>query len=272
VNCTLTLLSNKVRTSTVVGNDDEEHNPFRTNIGAVQAVVTSSGLNDAGLFETNLHDERFLPFEGAGAISTWRLELPLDTNTFKRETVTDVVIQMRYTARDGGDQLRNARRSKLKLQQPYIQLSGPALPPQKGRLFSAAHDFGDAWYSFLHQDSTPQTLKLDLTPDQFPEPPLGAPIKIKQVLVLLRLADDVHLQTNEIALSLSAPSKSITGPQNPLSNTEYGGMLHSMFPMSGPFGPTELASGEWSIEVSGGGNKRLDIAKIVDLGLVFLFE
>ena len=30
------------------------------------------------MFETNLRDERFLPFEGAGAISTWKLDLPAD--------------------------------------------------------------------------------------------------------------------------------------------------------------------------------------------------
>jgi hypothetical protein len=29
---------------------------------------------DAGMFELNFRDERYLPFEGAGAISEWRLE------------------------------------------------------------------------------------------------------------------------------------------------------------------------------------------------------
>ncbi|MBA3494224.1 MAG: hypothetical protein H0T87_08970 [Gammaproteobacteria bacterium] len=39
-------------------------------------MVTSSGQDDSGLFETNLRDEPYLPFEGAGVISTWRLEMP----------------------------------------------------------------------------------------------------------------------------------------------------------------------------------------------------
>jgi hypothetical protein len=281
VNCTLTLLSNKVRTSTVVGDDNPNHsNPFRTNIGAVQAIVTSNGLNDTGLFETSLHEERLLPFEGAGVISTWRLELPTDTNTFKRETLTDVVIQMRYTARDAGDQLRNDRRSKLSLP-PYTQLSGPLLPVKKGRLFSAAHDFADAWYAFLHQadDGTPQTLKLDLTPDQFPEPPPENQITINQVLVLLRLSDDLKPEphTKEIELTVASPSKSVTPVKLPLESNEhvYGGMLNATFGVAGP------VSGEWSVEVSGikpntlgarKGTTRLDNAKIADLGLVFIFE
>jgi len=44
--------------------------------GATDVIITSSGTNDSGMFETNLRDERFLPFEGAGAISTWTLTLP----------------------------------------------------------------------------------------------------------------------------------------------------------------------------------------------------
>jgi Tc toxin complex TcA C-terminal TcB-binding domain len=253
-----------VRISTVA---DENDIRFRTNLGAVQTIVTSGGINDTGMFETSLRDERFLPFEGAGAISTWRLELPTDTNAFKRETLTDFVIQMRYTAREGGGAFRDYRRGQLLL---------PPLPPQKGRLFSAAHDFADAWYAFLHQadDSTTQTLTLDLTPDQFPEPPLGASIQIKNVLVLLRLADGVQPKIDGIELTLIGPSKSTTGPQKLLSNTEYGGILHTTF------GLTELISGEWGLEFSkipnklgaANGTARLDRTQIADLGLVFLFE
>ena len=38
----------------------------------LDAIVTSTAQNDAGLFEPTLRDERYLPFEGAGAISTWQ--------------------------------------------------------------------------------------------------------------------------------------------------------------------------------------------------------
>src|SRR5262249_30685123 len=149
----LTLLSSSVRTSP--SGDDKK--ALRTSIGAIQSIVTSTGQNDTCLFEPNPHDERLLWFQGTGLVkSNWRIELPLKTNTFRRETLTDFVFHLRYTARDGGAQFAEDRRSNLKL-------------PQKGRLFSAAHDFADAWYAFLHQgpDASPQTLKLNLTPDQF---------------------------------------------------------------------------------------------------------
>lgn len=39
-------------------------------------IATSNAQNDSGTFELNFRDERYLPFEGAGAISKWRLDLP----------------------------------------------------------------------------------------------------------------------------------------------------------------------------------------------------
>jgi hypothetical protein len=55
-------------------------------------MVTSTAQNDSGLFELNLRDERRLPFEGAGAISNWRTELPNGVPQFDPETISDVVV------------------------------------------------------------------------------------------------------------------------------------------------------------------------------------
>jgi hypothetical protein len=44
--------------------------------GAMQSIVTSTALVDGGMFDASLRDERLLPFEGAGAVSTWKLDLP----------------------------------------------------------------------------------------------------------------------------------------------------------------------------------------------------
>jgi Tc toxin complex TcA C-terminal TcB-binding domain len=61
------------------GPDDDR---FVDSFGSVESIVTSGASGDGGLFETNLHDERFLPLEGAGAVSTWRLDLPGDFRSF----------------------------------------------------------------------------------------------------------------------------------------------------------------------------------------------
>ena len=46
--------------------------------GAEEAIATSSGQNDSGMFELNLHDERRLPFEFHGAVCRLRIEMPHD--------------------------------------------------------------------------------------------------------------------------------------------------------------------------------------------------
>src|SRR5262249_21461732 len=107
VNCTLTLLSSKVRISPnaqrAYAEDPNNPDPrFASNFGALQSIATSHAVNDGGLFEINFRDERYLPFEGAGAISRWRIELPPDCNPFDFGTISDLVVHLRYTARDGG--------------------------------------------------------------------------------------------------------------------------------------------------------------------------
>jgi len=105
VNCTLSLLRSRVRKSPIA--DDYPNagdDCFVEYSGAVQSIVTSSANSDSGMFETNLRDECFLPFEGAGAAeSTWKLDLPKDYPAFDYATISDVILHIRYTARQGVD-------------------------------------------------------------------------------------------------------------------------------------------------------------------------
>ena len=61
-----------------------------------------------GLFAADHRDERYLPFEGPGAISDWNWKLTSAVPTFDWATITDVVVHLRYTAREGGDLLQAA--------------------------------------------------------------------------------------------------------------------------------------------------------------------
>ena len=47
------------------------------------------------IFDVDLRDERWLPFEGKGAASTWALELRAEDNAFDLATITDVVLHVR---------------------------------------------------------------------------------------------------------------------------------------------------------------------------------
>ncbi|MEU7144800.1 neuraminidase-like domain-containing protein [Nocardia sp. NPDC046473] len=120
---------------------------FRDLAGPVQSIVTSTGQDDSGLFETNLRDERFLPFEGAGAISEWQLSLPSEFRQFDYESITDVVLHLRYTARDGGTALGQQVSDELrKAVNDWVHAGGGT---GLFRVFSARREFADQWQKFL---------------------------------------------------------------------------------------------------------------------------
>jgi hypothetical protein len=159
VNCTLSLLKSTVRKSAhgEYKREGPEDERFIDYIGAVESIVTSTGQNDSGMFEPNLRDERFLPFEGAGAASTWKLDLPKDHQAFDYTTISDVILHIRYTARQGvapdgvkkalDDLLQEANQSNLAL------------------LFSLRHDFPTEWAAFVTGgDEFSATIRKDYFP------------------------------------------------------------------------------------------------------------
>jgi Tc toxin complex TcA C-terminal TcB-binding domain/Neuraminidase-like domain len=85
---------------------------FIENPTPAEAIYTSSGVNDSGMFELNLRDERFLPFEGAGAESIWEVSLP-ELRQFDYGSISDVVLHMRYTANSGSSKAINNVNEKL---------------------------------------------------------------------------------------------------------------------------------------------------------------
>jgi hypothetical protein len=146
VSCTLSLLKSSLRKSPIAADDykrqGSEDDRFVDYIGAVQSIVTSTAQNDTGMFETNLHDERFLPFEGAGAVSTWKLDLPKDYRAFPYEAISDVVLQLRYTARLGVQ--------PAKVKAALDDLFQQANQANLALLFSLQHDFPNEWSKFAN--------------------------------------------------------------------------------------------------------------------------
>jgi hypothetical protein len=89
-----------------------------------------------------MQDQRYLPFEGCGAVSRFRLEL-MNAEQFDATTISDVILGLSYTARDGGDGFRAACISTLQ------QL---AAPPKL--LMSYRQDFQDDWAALIAQGTT----------------------------------------------------------------------------------------------------------------------
>lgn len=70
-----------------------------------QQVCLSTGSQDLGLVTAAEADDRYLPFEGTGAVSRWNLQFPLpEKQTQLLEGLSDIVLDIRYYALPGGAQ------------------------------------------------------------------------------------------------------------------------------------------------------------------------
>jgi len=174
LNCTLRLLEHKFRTSAIAKdkNDylektEETDDRFSTVNVPISAIAVSSGQNDSGVFELNFKDERYLPFEGAGAISKWRLELP-DFRQFDYDTISDAIIHIRYTSVEGGDKLRKPATDSVLA---YIK-SVEDLSREEGLFaaFDLKHDFPSEWYKAMNPPagSTERVLMLNNLNERLP--------------------------------------------------------------------------------------------------------
>jgi len=150
VPCQLTLLRSTVRRDPSPDPDYERGDPaaedtrFVDYFGNVQSIVTSQAQNDAGMFETNLRDDRYLPFEGLGAAaSRWRLELPAVFRPFDYDTMSDVILHLRYTARDGGSRLK--AKAVNALGDALNTMVSEGRPDGLSRLFSLRREFPGEW-------------------------------------------------------------------------------------------------------------------------------
>ena len=183
VNASLTLLTSRIRikTDTASGLTD-------TRFG-VQSIATSSAQQDPGLFEMRFGDERYLPFEGAGVVSDWRLELPKEFRQFDFDSISDVIFHLQYTARDGGTPFKDA--VELELKQSLNQLAVFLASSETGltRIVSMAAEFGSDWHRFINPPAAAEAQELKLTLDKrlFPFMLKDRPLDIREIAIILLL-------------------------------------------------------------------------------------
>jgi len=196
----------------------------------VKSIAASSAQNDSGVFELSFRDERYLPFEGAGAISDWSLELfnDLPSNNpdpgnpdfgrslrqFDYGTISDAILHIKYTAREDAGVFKNSAITHLR-----NYFSDEDTEPQL-RMFNLQQDFPTQWYRFLNpaNPENGNVFELELSPNLFP-------IRDK----------DQNLRINTISLLARSPNTDgyqcmITGPDGPLPTititpiNQFGGL------------------------------------------------
>ena len=160
ISCTLRLLDNSCRISSIAKskNDyprqtDQDDARFRTLSTPISSIAVSTAQNDSGLFELNFTGERYVPFEGAGAESTWSLEFPSGFKQWDYTTITDVIMSIRYTSKDGGDKLKAVASSSVS---DFVK-GAIDLSRDQGlfNVFDLRAEFSSAWAQAAGRPMTP---------------------------------------------------------------------------------------------------------------------
>jgi|GEM_PF-2799820 len=215
VNAKLTLLQDQIRMTTSLDGgyprtsmtDDRR---FADNWAATRAIVTSKAHNDSGLFDLNLEDDRYLPFEGAGVVSRWRIELPGDTNAFDLHSVSDVVLHIRYTAEEGGETMAEAARTEASLRPVHLS----------AQIMRLDQVFGANWRDLVEPPAggTDQSMTVDFTPERLPY--LDRVRDLKVTSVVLVALDAV----GDLTAELTAPG-GVVAPVVMIPQADLGGMV-----------------------------------------------
>lgn len=181
VNCSLRLLNNHTRINTTMNSEENyEHendeglwiddDRFRMSNVPVTAIAASTGQNDAGMFEFNFRDERYLPFEGAGVISDWQIELSTEKELrqFDYSTIADVILHFKYTARENSGLFKESAVEYIVerfLRNPDELDDQPLM-----RMFGMKHEFPTEWHKFLHPatEDGEQVLRFTIGKERFP--------------------------------------------------------------------------------------------------------
>ncbi|NJK31071.1 MAG: hypothetical protein HC927_00915 [Deltaproteobacteria bacterium] len=243
---------------------DEHENDarFRHGTGAGQAIATSTAMSDGGLFNLDFRDERYLPFEYAGAVSTWKLVLPEKVRQFDYRTIEDVIIHIDYTARDGGASLRSEAEEALEARLNAM-LGGSELP-----LALAVHEaFPNEWEQFFAVESGNHVLTLPITADHFPYFARRTGFDVIQVDLVMLLDSSLAEETvTSIAAELDLQEGSENFVQSP--DTAY---------MSASFDAPPAAQAEtWTLTIADSvipallqdGDDALDPTKLVGMVMI----
>lgn len=222
LNCTLRLLEHRFRVKPLASSDrdypqklDEDDDRFATANVPVTAIAVSEGRFDTGTFELNFHDERFVPFEGAGAVSRWRIELPdpkKGPQPFDYATISDVILHIRYTSVDGGENLKRCAQgavaARVKSTEGLLRDQGVFA------VFDLRHDFADGWNRFAQESASEETRTLSLG-DMLEKLPYfaarwsGGRDKVKAEDILLLSSTDLKTMSIQLVRT-SQPSNPVT--------------------------------------------------------------
>lgn len=190
INCQLQQLSSRYRKAPIVQGTYEDAANYEMLPGN-GLIATSAAQNDSGVFELNFRDERYLPFEGTGAISKWNIRFPGSVRQFDLNSINDVIVHIKYTARNDGGLATAAEQNVNDLFATLTQGTGTA-EDHSGHVLqhyiSVRHDYSANWFDFGKRFEQKDYAKLliELNQDQLPFFAKGKKVTVKAVQFAIR--------------------------------------------------------------------------------------
>jgi hypothetical protein len=291
--CTLRLLKNSVRIDTTNGDngyprntDDEglsaEDGRFIENNIPVKAIAASNAQNDSGVFELSFRDERYLPFEGAGAVSDWSLELfsDLPSNNpdpgnpdfgkplrqFDYGSISDAVVHVKYTAREDAGVFKNGAVAHLR---DYFSQDGatPSL-----RMLNLRQGFPTQWHRFLNPTNPDDgnVFELEMSPSLFPMRDLAKSLKANKIWLLARCTNTGNYNV-VMTPPLPSPPPAGLNTMTLAPVNQYGGLHFSQKDVAVEIDPT-ASPATWKLKMTRPGGGNLQDMEVEDVFLVLGYE
>ncbi|CAC9592489.1 hypothetical protein [uncultured Gammaproteobacteria bacterium] len=157
-----------------------------------QKIAISRGIEDSGLFQLDFKDELYLPFENTGAVSTWSLSMPPKNNKIDYSSISDVIINIRYTAMDGGRNFANEVNDALANSADY----------PTALYYNLVQSFSSNWQAFMqdHSDVKKQQLKFDFNARELK---YFNSVSLDSVIFKITTSSDITIPTKTLILSLN---------------------------------------------------------------------
>ncbi|RDS83629.1 hypothetical protein DWU98_04675 [Dyella monticola] len=160
--------------------------------------LSRRAMADGAFIEYFGDGEKLQRFEGTGAVSHWRYQLPKATNQFDFSAIEDVKLTLRYTALDAGATYQRRVEEAL-----------------SGSRYSAAlmlnmvAVYEDRWNEFIDDTASAksQTLSFDVANSLFPPHTTG--LVVDEVIVAMVVGDGISLPASASFMSLSAGDQAV---------------------------------------------------------------
>lgn len=197
VSATLTLKESKIRNEPKV-----DASLIPVPLRRSMSIATSRAQNDSGVFEFSFRDERYMPFEGAGAVnSKWKLSLPKNFPQFDYQTISDVIIHISYTAEENESFRKEVEGATGALQSELSK--HPFM-----RVFNLKHDFPGEFHQIVNSPEGTD-VNIEIKDKHFPfllQSFLKASkVSADKALLVLKVAKDQTI--NNLVISIDGKQK-----------------------------------------------------------------